>query len=138
MKGFEEAGGFGSDVGLSENAVIAEFDVYSADFRALGLLERLLGRLGDFEEKLFEELVNLLERVLSDLSSAGVILEDLFDVAVASEFARHDGRLSGAGQERPCPLVCPKFRNKDLPDALDSNASIPPRKLVLAPSTPAE
>ena len=95
MEGFEEAGGFGSDVGLPEDAVVAEFDVYGADFGALGLLERLLRRLGDFEEKLFEELVDLLEGVLSDLSSAGVVLEDFFDVAVAGEFARHDGRLSG-------------------------------------------
>ena len=101
MEGFEEAGGFGSDVGLSEDAVIAEFDVYGADFGALGLLERLLGRLGDFEEKLFEELVDLLEGVLSDLSSASVVFEDLFDVAVAGEFARHDGRLSGAGPGEP-------------------------------------
>ena len=103
MEGFEEAGWFGSDVGLPKDAVIAEFDVYGADFGALGLLERLLGRLGDFEEKLFEELVDLLERVLSDLSSAGVILEDLFDVTIAGEFARHDGRF---GVEEGEPWSC--------------------------------
>ena len=91
MKGFDETGRFGSDIGLSEDAVVAELYVCGIDLGTLGLLERLLGSLGYFEKKLFEELIDLLEGILTDLSSASVFLENVFDVAVTGEFARGHG-----------------------------------------------